>query len=109
DGGLQMQLDSFGVPLKAPEPVEIERFLKDGDALHAGGVETGVLHTPGHTPGSLSFCVGGTAEPVLIAGDTLFQGSVGRTDLWGGSMPQLLTSIQQKLLTLPDDTVVITG
>jgi hydroxyacylglutathione hydrolase len=106
--GLQMQLDAFGVPMKAPEPVEIERFLVEGDAVRAGAVEAGVLHTPGHTPGSLCFSVAGET-PVLIAGDTLFQGSVGRTDLWGGSAPTLLSSIKRKLLTLPDETLVITG
>ncbi len=106
--GLQMQLDAFGVPMKAPEPVEIERFLVDGDAVRAGAVEAGVLHTPGHTPGSLCFTVGG-GTPLLIAGDTLFQGSVGRTDLWGGDGHALLDSIHRKLLTLPDETLVITG
>jgi glyoxylase-like metal-dependent hydrolase (beta-lactamase superfamily II) len=108
DGGLQMQLDTFGIPLTAPEPVEIERFLCDGDSVSAGAVEAGVLHTPGHTPGSLCFCVGGD-RPVLVAGDTLFQGGIGRTDLWGGSAPQLLDSIRKKLLTLPEDTLVIAG
>lgn len=106
--GLQMQLDMFGVPLRAPEPVDIDRFLHDGESVTAGGVEAGVIHTPGHTPGSLSFTVEGD-RTVLIAGDTLFQGSIGRTDLWGGDMDQILASIRQRLLTLPDDTLVITG
>lgn len=106
--GLQKQLEAFGIPLRAPEPVEIERFLADGDSVRAGLLEAGVLHTPGHTPGSICFSIGGE-RPVLVAGDTLFQGSVGRTDLWGGSAPQLLSSIRDKLLTLPDETLVITG
>lgn len=106
--GLQMQLDTFGVPLQAPETVDIDRFLVDGDTVRAGGLEAGVLHTPGHTPGSLSLVLEGD-RPVLIAGDTLFQGSIGRTDLWRGDMEQILRSIHGKLLTLPDDTLVVTG
>lgn len=106
--GLQMQLDTFGVPLRAPEVAEVDRFLSDGDTVTAGGVEAGVVHTPGHTPGSLSFTIDGD-RPVLVAGDTLFQGSIGRTDLWGGDLGQILDSIRGRLLTLPDDTLVITG
>jgi hydroxyacylglutathione hydrolase len=106
--GVQMQLDTFGIPLRAPEPVEIDRFLRDGDTVVAGAVEAGVLHTPGHTPGSLCLTVSGS-RPVLIAGDTLFRGSIGRTDLWGGDKHAILASIKKKLLTLPEDTLVITG
>lgn len=106
--GLQQQLDAFGVPLRAPEPVDIDRFLNEGDTVSAGGVEAGVLHTPGHTPGSLCFTVQGD-RPVLLAGDTLFQRSIGRTDLWGGSTSDILRSIKHKLLSLPDETLVITG
>lgn len=106
--GLQMQLDMFGVPMKAPPTGEVDRFLRDGDAIAAGRVEAGVLHTPGHTPGSLSFTLEGD-RPVVIAGDTLFQQGIGRTDLWKGDSGQILRSIRQKLLTLPDETLVITG
>lgn len=106
--GMQMQLDAFGVPLRAPKAASVDRFLRDGDSVAAGSLEAGVLHTPGHTPGSVCFSVGGE-RPVLIAGDTLFQGSIGRTDLWGGSMPTILDSIRGKLLTLPEETLVITG
>lgn len=106
--GLQMQLDTFGIPIRAPEVVEIDRFLNDGDSVSAGAVEAGVLHTPGHTPGSLCFVVPGD-QPVLLAGDTLFRGSIGRTDLWGGDSNAILTSIKKKLLALPDETMVITG
>jgi glyoxylase-like metal-dependent hydrolase (beta-lactamase superfamily II) len=106
--GLQMQLDAFGIPFRAPEPVDIDRFLADQDTLRVGGLEAGVLHTPGHTPGSLCLTVAG-ARPVVVAGDTLFHGSIGRTDLWGGDHDQILASIRDKLLTLPDDTLVITG
>ncbi len=105
---LQMQLDTFGVPLRAPEVVEIDRFLTDGDAVSAGAAEVGVVHTPGHTPGSLCFHAHGD-RPVLIAGDTLFQQSIGRTDLWGGDASQILDSIRTRILTMPDETLVITG
>jgi hydroxyacylglutathione hydrolase len=106
--GMQMQLDAFGIPMQAPKPVDIDRFLDEGDSVSAGAVEAGVLHTPGHTPGSLCFAVEGD-RPVLLAGDTLFQHSIGRTDLWGGSAPDILRSIKTKLLSLPDETLVITG
>ncbi len=106
--GLQMQLDTFRAPFKAPAVAEVDRFVAEGDALSVGAAEAGVLHTPGHTPGSVCLSVGGD-QPVLIAGDTLFQGSIGRTDLWGGDTSQILSSIHNKLLTLPDNTLVITG
>ena len=67
-----------------------------------------MLHTPGHTPGSLCFLVEGET-PLLLAGDTLFRGGIGRTDLWGGDGRLILKSIEDKLLTLPDDTLVIAG
>jgi hydroxyacylglutathione hydrolase len=106
--GVQMQLDTFGVPLKVNAPGEIDRFLVNEDVVSAGSLEAGVLHTPGHTPGSLCFHIGGDT-PIVIAGDTLFQGSIGRTDLWGGDSGQILSSIENRLLTLPDNTLVITG
>lgn len=106
--GMQMQLDTFGMPFTAPEAVEIDRFLVEDDTVRAGTLEAGVLHTPGHTPGSLCFTVDGD-RPVVIAGDTLFAGSIGRSDLWGGDGAQLVSSIKKKLLALPDETLVITG
>lgn len=106
--GLQMQLDAFGMPFKAPPPAQIDRFLLDGESVSAGALELGVLHTPGHTPGSLCFFLPGD-RPVLLAGDTLFRGSIGRSDLWGGDGRLLLRSIRQKLYALPEETLVITG
>jgi glyoxylase-like metal-dependent hydrolase (beta-lactamase superfamily II) len=106
--GLQMQVDTFGLPFQVQKPVAVDRFLVDGDAVSAGGLEAGVLHTPGHTPGSVCFLLEGD-QPVVLAGDTLFQRSIGRTDLWGGSASTILESIQGRLMTLPDQTVVITG
>ena len=94
----------FGLhPIDAPR---ISQFLKDGDRISFGKQSVEVLHTPGHTPGSLSFYIPGIG---LITGDTLFAGSVGRTDLWKGSFPTLMTSIKKSLLTFPDETRVFPG
>ena len=68
-----------------------------------------MLHTPGHTPGSVCFHCTADGRDVLLSGDTLFAGSVGRTDLWGGDHEKLVSSIQRKLLTLPSETLVIPG
>ena len=80
-------------------------FLKDGDVLRVGDVSLKVLHTPGHSPGSVSLCTDGA----VFSGDALFQGSIGRTDFPGGDYKTLIRSIRTRLLTLPDDTVVYTG
>ncbi len=90
-----------------PEQVEIDASAKDGDSLLVGATEFHVLHTPGHTQGSISLYV--PAENKLIAGDTLFEGSIGRTDLPGGDGRQILRSIHQKLMPLPEETIVIPG
>jgi glyoxylase-like metal-dependent hydrolase (beta-lactamase superfamily II) len=87
---------------QAPTP---DRFLHDGEIITVGTLEFQVLHTPGHTPGSVCFLVGNT----LFAGDTLFSNSVGRTDLPGGSHQQLMTSIREKLLPLGDDVRIYSG
>jgi hydroxyacylglutathione hydrolase len=86
-------------------PPEPDAFLQDGDELDVEGVKLRVIHTPGHTPGSLSFYT----EGMLFSGDTLFQGSIGRTDLPGGDYLQEMASIVDKLLVLPDETVVLPG
>jgi hydroxyacylglutathione hydrolase len=96
----------FGFSFETPEPVD--RTLSEGDRIPCGGGFLEVLHTPGHTPGSVCFRLGGES-PVLFSGDTLFRRSIGRTDLWGGSMPQILASIETKLLTLPGDLFVLPG
>lgn len=93
----------FGVPFPAsPAP---DRFLKEGEVIRVGAVELKVLHAPGHAPGHIVLA----GDGFVLAGDVLFAGSVGRTDLPGGSYPQLIASIRTKLLTLPDDTVVYSG
>jgi hydroxyacylglutathione hydrolase len=119
---LDQQAEMIGVPL--PEMMPIKDFVKEGDQLRWGGYHAQVLHTPGHTPGSISLLVDANPSQAtaphlqaateataarLIAGDTLFRRSIGRTDFPGGSYPQIIASIQEKLLTLPDELVVIPG
>jgi hydroxyacylglutathione hydrolase len=145
---LDMQAQFLG--MRTPESMRIEDFVKEGDSVRWGGYAARVIHTPGHTPGSISLLVekgrtteqdyvgrartdsakasaeapsraplrgtAGEATPALargpgrlVCGDTLFQGSIGRTDLWGGSMKDILSSIREKLLALPDETLVIPG
>ncbi|MDP9238865.1 MAG: MBL fold metallo-hydrolase [Chloroflexota bacterium] len=94
---------SFGIDI--PNPPEPDGFLADADEIDVDGVKLHVLHTPGHTPGSVSFYANG----VLFAGDTLFQGSIGRTDTSGGDEAQEMASIVDRLLVLPDDTIVLPG
>jgi glyoxylase-like metal-dependent hydrolase (beta-lactamase superfamily II) len=85
-----------------PEPPslpEVDRRLADGDEITAGSLRLGVLHTPGHSPGSVSLLA---VDEAVFSGDTLFAGSIGRTDLWGGDPVQELVSIRERLLTLGD-------
>jgi hydroxyacylglutathione hydrolase len=99
----QAALFGLAVPdVKAPDHSPAE-----GEILTAGAVEATVIHTPGHSEGSL--CLYLPSEGLLIAGDTLFAGSVGRTDFPGGSMKKLLASLKERLLPLPDATVVVPG
>ncbi|MCH8849660.1 MAG: MBL fold metallo-hydrolase [Chloroflexi bacterium] len=86
-------------------PPDPDAFLSDGDVVEVDGLKLQVIHTPGHTQGSIAFYT----EGMLFSGDTLFRGSVGRTDLPGGNQQQEIASIVDKLLTLPDDTVVLPG
>jgi len=109
-----MQTELFGVrrpdgrPWQPPPPPTHE--LAGDEAVAFGRREARALHTPGHTPGSICLFFEQAGEiPILFAGDTLFRGSIGRTDLPGGSTPAILQSIRQRLLTLPDDTLVIPG
>jgi len=96
--------------LMAEAPPEPTQILAGGEILRFGQYEARVLHTPGHTPGSMCLFIERTgSQPLLVAGDTLFAGGIGRTDFPGGSFPQIIASIRDVLLTLPDDTVVIPG
>lgn len=94
--------------VETPGMVQVEQFLKEGDRLKWGPLALEVLHTPGHSPGSLSLYLNGD-HARMFAGDTLFQGSIGRWDLWGGSEKELLQSIREKLLPFPDETPVFPG
>jgi glyoxylase-like metal-dependent hydrolase (beta-lactamase superfamily II) len=102
---LAMQAAWLGI--ETPENPGIDRLAREGDQLTVGAVDAHVLHTPGHTQGSVSLYI--PAEKKLIAGDTLFRGSVGRTDLPGGDARAIANSIRGKLYTLPEDTIVIPG
>jgi hydroxyacylglutathione hydrolase len=93
------------IGIRGPEPPSIDRPLADGDLLSAGDVHLRVLHTPGHTPGSI--CLLG--EDVLFSGDTLMAGWVGRTDRPGGDQTAIRTSLWDRLLRLPDVTRVYAG
>jgi hydroxyacylglutathione hydrolase len=143
---LDMQAQFLG--MRTPESMRIDDFVKEGDSVRWGAYAARVIHTPGHTPGSISLLVerehayvdrvqplpakasaeahlhahlrenagvvalsrkDGVTQGRLVSGDTLFQGSIGRTDLWGGSMKDIMRSIREKLLALPDETLVIPG
>ena len=104
---LAMQGRMFG--LEAATPPEPTLLLAHGDRLGLGGLVLEVRHTPGHSPGGVCFVVHGAGEPTVIVGDVLFAGSIGRTDLFGGSFPILERSIREQLYTLPDETRVVCG
>jgi hydroxyacylglutathione hydrolase len=141
---MDMQASFLGV--MPPELTDVDQLLKEGDVLRWGGFEAIVLHTPGHSPGSVSLFLPhdarrltealhkGTKDapaaevaeesdenvpeepkriillgPQLFSGDTLFAGSIGRTDLWGGSTKQIMESLRTKLMLLPDETIVHPG
>ena len=89
------------------EPLTLDRDLSDGDTIFLGEEAIQVLHVPGHSPGGLAFYM--PESSLLISGDTIFNGSVGRTDLMGGDMAQLINSIREKILPLPDETVIASG
>jgi len=110
---------------KTPEKVQIDQIVREGDVIRWGLYEAQILHTPGHTPGSICLYMpsdmpvaptdAGSADSAqrgtgqLFAGDTLFAGSIGRTDLWGGSFEGIIHSLKEKLLELPDATIVYPG
>jgi hydroxyacylglutathione hydrolase len=95
------------VGMKSPGKVEIDQSVGQADQIQAGSITANVLHTPGHTEGSV--CLYFPAEKTLVAGDTLFAGSIGRTDLPGGSFEKIIQSLHGTVLALPDDTVVVPG
>jgi hydroxyacylglutathione hydrolase len=93
--------------MKSPGKVDIDDSLGQADVVKAGSLVANVMHTPGHTEGSI--CLYFPAEKKLIAGDTLFAGSIGRTDLPGGSFEKIMGSLHGQVLALPDETLVIPG
>jgi glyoxylase-like metal-dependent hydrolase (beta-lactamase superfamily II) len=97
------ELSAAELGLQAPDPADVG--LKDEDVLNVGTLEIRVIHTPGHTPGSVCYFVDGN----LFTGDTLFVGAAGRTDLVGGSLDMLVDSIEKKILPLPKETVIWPG
>ncbi|HVA94103.1 MAG TPA: MBL fold metallo-hydrolase [Candidatus Dormibacteraeota bacterium] len=127
DMGLYQLLDAQAtwIGWKTPQKVQIDQVLREGDTVRWGPYEANVLHTPGHTQGSICLYMpadmpGDRAGSIsakkielapgrLFAGDTLFAGSIGRTDLWGGSFEQIIGSLKGKVLELPDETIVYPG
>lgn len=118
-----MEMQAEWIRWKTPELAEVDDFLSEGKSIKWGDYELRVLHTPGHTEGSVCLYlprytastvpeVGSgkvSAAGLLFAGDTLFEGSIGRTDLWGGSMREIMRSLKNKVLALPDETIVFPG
>jgi len=102
---LEDQCRLFGIPFEPPPPPD--QWLENEEEIDLNDLQGKALHTPGHTPGSMCFLF--ESQKLLIAGDTLFQGSIGRTDLWGGDFKKIEKSIQEKLYTLDEETSVITG
>jgi len=102
-----LQAQMFGLEMGAPP--EPDLMLRHGDTVSVGSLELEVRHTPGHSPGGICFVVLGSDGPLAVVGDVLFAGSIGRTDLMGGSFPVLERSIREQLYTLPDDTRVVCG
>ncbi len=102
---LDMQAAWIGV--ESPGKVEIDQATRDSDQIKVGFLEATVMHTPGHTEGSS--CLYFPAQQRLIAGDTIFAGSIGRTDLPGGNFEKLMSSLHTELMALPDEVVIIPG
>ncbi len=102
-----MDIQAAWLGVQTPEVAAPDAPLTNGQTIAIAGLSGSILHTPGHTQGSV--CLYLPQESLLLAGDTLFAGSVGRTDLPGGDTRQLVTSIHNELLTLPDTTLVIPG
>jgi glyoxylase-like metal-dependent hydrolase (beta-lactamase superfamily II) len=104
---LKQQADYFG--LAAPEGVKIERFLEHGDKIEFGNWRGDVFHTPGHSPGGISIVFEKAEPSAVFVGDVLFRGSIGRTDLFGSDHTQMIDTLRDFILPLPDDMVVYPG
>jgi len=103
--GLATQAQMFHMP--EPAPPQITRFIDEGERFTLDAFEIEVFHTPGHTPGGICYFI--PQGPVLMAGDTIFYGSIGRTDFPRGDYDTLMASITQKVLTRPDETRIYSG
>ena len=102
-----MDTQAAWVGMRPPGKIAIDQSVSDADRLKVGNLEATVMHTPGHTEGSI--CLYFPAQQKLIAGDTLFAGSIGRTDLPGGSFEKIMDSLKGRVLALPDETLVTPG
>jgi hydroxyacylglutathione hydrolase len=102
-----LDVQAAWVGMRPPGDVQVDETIGQGRVLKIGEITSNVIHTPGHTEGSI--CVYFPAEKKLIAGDTLFAGSIGRTDLPGGSMDKIMRSLHTQVLALPDETEVMPG
>ena len=100
------QARAFGVPIKIKE-VPVQHYLVNGERIKFGNSELEVLTVPGHSPGGLAFY--NAKNGFVIVGDSIFAGSIGRTDLWGGNQDVLLAALQNKILSLPDETIICPG
>ena len=105
---LPMQAQWIG-SAETPQIIELDAYLVDGESLQIGAITMNVLHTPGHTPGSVCFELTENGKTTILSGDTLFRGSIGRWDLGGTSMEDIVASIHRKLMDFNDATVVIPG
>ncbi|MCB1157235.1 MAG: MBL fold metallo-hydrolase [Leptospiraceae bacterium] len=106
---LAMQCSLFGIPYRSKTEKAIDFYLEDGDSINWGNNSLKILHTPGHTPGSVCFTVSSSEKQITFSGDTLFAGGIGRTDLWGGDYGLIMNSIKHRLLKQDDETILIPG
>jgi hydroxyacylglutathione hydrolase len=102
-----LDVQAAWIGMANPGKVEIDQSIGQADTVGPGPLRAQVMHTPGHTEGSI--CLYFPADRKLIAGDTLFAGSIGRTDLPGGSFEKIMRSLREKVLALPDETIVVPG
>jgi glyoxylase-like metal-dependent hydrolase (beta-lactamase superfamily II) len=102
-----LDVQAAWIGMKPPGAVQVDEAIGEGRVLQVGGISSSVIHTPGHTEGSI--CLYFPEQKTLIAGDTLFAGSIGRTDLPGGSYEKIIRSLHNQLLQLPDETQVVPG
>jgi glyoxylase-like metal-dependent hydrolase (beta-lactamase superfamily II) len=102
-----LDMQAAWVGMRPPGAVEVDEAVSQGRVLKIGEISSNVIHTPGHTEGSI--CLYFPEEKKLIAGDTLFAGSIGRTDLPGGSIDKIMRSLHTQVMALPDETEVVPG